>query len=294
MSLLPDVRPRAVSARGASRRVALAFAALAAVGASIAPPATAAGAPAFEDTIAQRVRACTGCHGLQGRATSDGYVPRIAGKPSGYLYHQLLNFRDGRRHYEPMNHLLRPLTDRYLREIADYFAGLQVPYPAPQPAPPDAVAARGRELVTRGDPALQVPACASCHGESLMGIEPASPGLVGLPRDYINAQLGAWRSGKRKAVAPDCMSLVAQRLPLEDIGAVSSWLAAQPVGAGAKPVRAADAQPMPLPCGSVLAEAPTQAPAGSPPPPQAPPAANAAGRPAIPAPPPTLRAPASR
>ena len=32
------------------------------------------------------------------------------------------------------------------------------------------------------------------------------PGLLGLPRDYLNGQLGAWRSGQRRAVEPDCMA----------------------------------------------------------------------------------------
>ena len=48
-------------------------------------------APRVEDTLAQRLQACTGCHGAQGRAASDGYYPRIAGKPAGYLYNQLLS-----------------------------------------------------------------------------------------------------------------------------------------------------------------------------------------------------------
>ncbi|HEY8707095.1 MAG TPA: cytochrome C, partial [Burkholderiaceae bacterium] len=47
--------------------------------------ATLAGAATVEveNTMAQRVQACTGCHGPQGRAASDGYYPRIAGKPAG-------------------------------------------------------------------------------------------------------------------------------------------------------------------------------------------------------------------
>ena len=39
--------------------------------------------------MAQRVLACTGCHGPEGRAAADGYYPRIAGKPAGYLFNQL-------------------------------------------------------------------------------------------------------------------------------------------------------------------------------------------------------------
>ncbi|MEO6016219.1 MAG: c-type cytochrome, partial [Polaromonas sp.] len=72
----------------------------------------------FEDTIAQRTLACTACHGPQGRAAPEGYYPRLAGKPAGYLYNQLLNFREGRRHYGLMTQLIEPLSDAYLMEIA--------------------------------------------------------------------------------------------------------------------------------------------------------------------------------
>jgi cytochrome c553 len=205
--------------------------------------------PPFEDTIAQRAQACTGCHGPQGRAAPDGYYPRIAGKPPVYLYNQLLNFRDGRRRYGLMNDLLAPLTDVYLREIADHFAALEVAYPPPQPPKEDAATIeRGRVLVTQGEPARRVPACVQCHGTAMMGVVPSIPGLLGMPRDYLNAQLGAWRNGARRAQAPDCMAQVAKALSPEDIGAVSAWLATQP--ALGKPAPALDA-PLPLACGGV-------------------------------------------
>jgi cytochrome c553 len=84
--------------------------------------------------MGQRMLACTGCHGPEGRAAPDGYYPRIAGKPDGYLFNQLLNFRDGRRHYALMTNLLAPLDDAYLREIAAHFARLSLPYPPPAPS----------------------------------------------------------------------------------------------------------------------------------------------------------------
>src|SRR5688572_16691104 len=68
------------------------------------------------DTIDQRMKACVACHGAEGRATRDGYYPRIAGKPEGYLYNQLINFRDGRRHYPAMVYMVGHLPDAYLRE----------------------------------------------------------------------------------------------------------------------------------------------------------------------------------
>ena len=197
----------------------------------------------FEDSMAQRSLACTHCHGAQGRAGPDGYYPRIAGKPAGYLYNQLLHFKEGRRHYGAMTLLLDPLNERYLMEIAEHFANLQVPYPPPLPSrAAPALLERGRQLVMRGDAARQLPACTQCHGPKLTGMLPQVPGLLGLPRDYLNAQLGAWRNGKRRAHAPDCMATIAQGLAEQDIEAVSSYLAAQPMPADSRPQSALPAQ----------------------------------------------------
>jgi cytochrome c553 len=74
------------------------------------------------DSIAERTRACTACHGKEGRATADGYFPRIAGKPQGYLFNQLVNFRDGRRQNAAMIYMVQHTTDAYLQEIAGYFS----------------------------------------------------------------------------------------------------------------------------------------------------------------------------
>ena len=224
---------------------------LAAFGLLAAGAQGALAAPKVEDSMAQRVLACTGCHGAQGRAASDGYYPLIAGKPAAYLYNQLLSFRDGRRQYALMNKLLAPLSNEYLREIANHFASLDVPYPRPQPATGSVDAlSRGEELVLKGDAARRIPACVQCHGSALMGVAPAIPALIGMPRDYLNAQLGAWRTGNRHAFEPDCMAQIAKLLKPEDISALSQWLAALPVPAGAKPA-ARLPQALPMNCGGV-------------------------------------------
>ena len=212
-------------------------------------------APArIDDTLAQRLAACTVCHGPEGRAAPDGYQPRIAGKPAGYLLHQLLNFRDGRRHYGPMVRLLGPLSDAYLREIAEHFAALDLPYPAPARATAAApVLEQGRRLALEGDAARELPACAACHGARLTGVQPATPGLLGLPRDYLAGQLGAWASRQRRAHAPDCMAAIARRLDSADVAAVSAWLASQPVPAGAHAAAQLPA-PAPLRCGSAAGD----------------------------------------
>ncbi len=222
--------------------------------------ARAAAAPPFEDSMAQRTLACTACHGEQGRAGPDGYYPRIAGKPAGYLYNQLLNFRDGRRHYGLMARLLDPLSDAYLLEIAQHFASLDLPYPAPQPPrEPAAVFQRGQLLAQKGDAAARVPACVQCHGAALTGVEPNTPGLLGLPRGYLNAQLGAWKTGQRRAHAPDCMAQIARQLAPEDLSAVTAWLAAQPLPPDTRPASSLP-QPPAIACGSAVLPAGRQQP----------------------------------
>jgi cytochrome c553 len=203
-----------------------------------------------QDTMAQRMQACVVCHGKEGRATNAGYFPRIAGKPEGYLYNQLKNFKEGRRRNEAMNHLMQHMSDGYLHEIAAYFSELDLPYPPAQSHGLTAEQQRVAEtLVLKGIPERQIPACTACHGDNMAGRLPAMPGLLTLPADYLMGQLGAWRTGQRKANAPDCMAEVAKRLSPDEIGAVARWLSAQTVPSGTKPAKAAG-QPLPIRCGS--------------------------------------------
>ena len=202
------------------------------------------------DTMRARVAACTLCHGEQGKAGPDGYYPRLAGKPGDYLYHQLLNFRDGLRQYRPMTHLLAGLPDDYLREIAVYFADQDIPYPpASRPAASAAMLEHGRVLAMQGDAARGLPACAACHGAALSGQLPAIPGLLGLPRDYIGAQIGGWINGLRRAAEPDCMADVAAKLTPEDIGALAAWLSSRPIVEPYQPDPVGAAN-LPAECGS--------------------------------------------
>src|SRR5689334_6871880 len=202
------------------------------------------------DTIEARIQACTGCHGAQGRGTYDVYFPRLAGKPSGYLYNQLVAFRDGRRKYPPMNYLLDFLPDAYLKQMADHFASLRPPFPAPAvPTVSNDVLARGEALVKQGDPKNGIPPCSACHGQSLGGMEPAIPGLLGLRANYISAQLGGWRYGTRTAAAPDCMQIVAGLLTEDDVKAVAAFLSSRPAPTDPSFARRGSL-PMPLACGS--------------------------------------------
>ena len=183
------------------------------------------------DTMAERVKACVICHGTEDRVGRDGYYPRIAGKPEGYLFNQLRNFRDGRRYYRPMALLLADVSDPYLLEMAAYFSALKQPYPPPErtAVTPDELRV-ARKLISQGDAARKIPACVECHGKQLMGTAPFIPGLLGLPRAYLIAQFGAWRNGGViRGHMPDCMSEIAKQLTPKETTALAAWLAAQPV-----------------------------------------------------------------
>ena len=209
--------------------------------------------PGFDtlDSVDARVQGCVTCHGRGGQGASNGNYPRIAGKPAGYLYNQLVAFRDGTRRYPPMNYLLAYMPDAYLHEIAEHFAQEHPPFEPSTTAPADsATLERGRAIATQGDFHTGVPPCMACHGPRLTGMEPAIPGLVGLRASYIAAQLARWRTGDRSASAPDCMKRVADRLGDDDVHAVAAWLATQPAPENLLP-NALDIARMPYACGLV-------------------------------------------
>lgn len=202
------------------------------------------------DTMEERLRPCVTCHGKQGEGIADVYFPRLAGKPAGYLFNQLVAFRDGRRKYAPMNFMLAYLPDVYFEKMAQYYAGLQRPFlNTPAIAVSPEVLRQGRAIVMQGKPERDIPACAACHGARLSGREPGIPGLFGLRADYISAQLGGWRYGTRTALEPDCMQLIAARLTEAEVTAVSAWLASMPIPADTKPLPRSSER-LPLACGS--------------------------------------------
>ncbi len=229
------------------RWLTFALLSLGAFGASGGYPQSAEQAP---DTMEARVMACAPCHGAKGEGTNNAYFPRLAGKPAGYLTNQLLAFHTGRRHYPPMNYLLAYLSEDYLKKIANYFAAQRPPLPPPMiPDVSNEVLARGELIVTHGEAAAGVPACSSCHGPHLTGMEPAIPGLLGLRASYISAQLGAWRYGTRTATAPDCMQIVAGHLTEEDVKAIAAFLASRPAPPDLSPAPEGSFT-LPFACGS--------------------------------------------
>jgi cytochrome c553 len=200
------------------------------------------------DTIEARAQGCSTCHGAHGEGSADTNFPIIAGKPAGYLFNQLKNFRDGQRSYPPMNYLLAYMNDDFLKELAGYFASQSTVQQQPMQTSMESTDI-GMQIATRGDDAQGIPACARCHGTTLTGIAPGIPGLIGLNSRYIAAQLVSWQVGTRHARAPDCMHVIASRLSETQIRSVAGWLGAQSPSAPSGPA-AQGAWTPPLACGS--------------------------------------------
>ncbi|HUR88028.1 MAG TPA: c-type cytochrome [Ramlibacter sp.] len=73
----------------------------------------------------KQVAACAGCHSPNG-AGIPAQFPRLAGQHADYVYGQLVNFQNGTRKNSPqMADIATRLSDREMKAVADYIAGLR-------------------------------------------------------------------------------------------------------------------------------------------------------------------------
>lgn len=80
----------------------------------------------FRGGISDRqVAACAGCHSPNGAGIPSQY-PRLSGQHADYVSAQLSAFRDGgRKNSLPMSQVAAKMSDREIRAVADYVAGLR-------------------------------------------------------------------------------------------------------------------------------------------------------------------------
>ena len=76
-------------------------------------------------TAEELSKPCAACHGPDGNSTNAQY-PRLAGQHADYVEAQLTAFRSGARHNNPvMTAVAAKLSDREIKAVADYVAGLR-------------------------------------------------------------------------------------------------------------------------------------------------------------------------
>ncbi|NDW01103.1 cytochrome c [Salipiger sp. PrR002] len=161
-----------------------------------------AGDPAAGRKVANM---CRTCHGIDGIAQIP-IAPNIGGEPELYLESQLMAFKTGAREHEMMSVVAAGLTAQQISDVAAWYAAHTASATLPGG-------------VTEADAPA---ACVSCHGADGIALLPEAPNLAGEVNIYIDTQLKAFRTGKRKH---DIMSTIAADMTDEEIRAVADWYA---------------------------------------------------------------------
>jgi len=66
--------------------------------------------------------ACAACHGPEGNKPITPETPRLAGQQYDYLVQALNDYRKGVRDNPVMSAMAKPLTEKEIRELAEYFS----------------------------------------------------------------------------------------------------------------------------------------------------------------------------
>lgn len=190
-----------------------------------------AAAPASAATAPPEAASCIACHGADGMGNAAAGYPRLAGLPEQYLAEQLRHFADGTRDNAIMSGMAKPLSAAQIGALAAYYAKLK---PRGQPAamPSGAVATEGERLALRGDWDKGIPACIRCHGPGAAGVGGSFPPLTGQSAAYTEAQIKAWKDGRRRGDPLGMMHAVALRMSDAQTRDVAQWLAAQALAPG--------------------------------------------------------------
>jgi cytochrome c553 len=168
-------------------------------------------------TVDEQLAACSACHGASGQS-SIPETPSLGAQPEFYVSVQLYLFREGMRVAEPMNAMLKPLSDADLQRMAQAIAKL--PPPAPATGPNEAGRfERARQLV-------QQHRCDFCHNPDFAGAQGA-PRLASQREDYLVKALREYKNNSRRAYDPS-MADVMVPLTDGDILDLAYFLARQP------------------------------------------------------------------
>ena len=146
-------------------------------------------AESFADARAgeQKAQLCLLCHKVAHASAPMSRIPLLEGQPARYLYLQTKAFKEKRRDDYVMQTNAANLSDKDMRDIAEYLSGLRQPQGSYQLDP--ATVAVGKTLAAD----LK---CGTCHLPTYSGTDEVSR-LAGQTPGYLRAQLEAFGSGKR-------------------------------------------------------------------------------------------------
>src|SRR5215207_10302786 len=154
---------------------------------------------------AKVLEVCVSCHGEKGVSVSPDF-PHLAGQSGAAIYKQLHDYRTGSRTHDLMTDLAKTLEEPLIADVAAYYASQpqRKPNPYTLAGSPDPIV----RLVELGDPARNIPPCASCHRPGAGGpIE--TPILSEQNREYLIQKMQLYASGERRNDVYGRMRLIA-------------------------------------------------------------------------------------
>jgi cytochrome c553 len=134
-----------------------------------------------------RIATCKACHGPDGNSVTAG-VPSLAGQPKLFLENQMILFREELRRSPVMTPILAGIKDPEIIALADHFSKL--------PAKPVSTTPVDKAVAKQGEALGKKLRCNVCHVSTYHG-QKQMPRLAGQREDYLNAEMLAYRDGKR-------------------------------------------------------------------------------------------------
>jgi cytochrome c553 len=162
---------------------------------------------------------CAICHGSNRQGQVD--TPNLEGQPAAAVYKELRDFKTGARTNAVMAPFAVKLSEQDMLDLAAYYSYLPR---QPGSHPDDAVAVS--QIVARGAPMRNVPACASCHG--ITDAKLGTPWLEGQSAVYIKAQLQAFATGARRNDISEQMRNIARQMTAAEIDEAARYYAGRP------------------------------------------------------------------
>jgi cytochrome c553 len=162
---------------------------------------------------------CAICHGSNRQGQVD--TPSLEGQPGSAVYKQLQDFKATARTNAIMSPFAVRLSEQDMLDLAAYYSYL----PRQPGSHPDSTVA-APQIVARGAPMRNVPACSSCHGTTDAKL--GTPWLDGQSAVYIKAQLQAFATGARRNDISEQMRNIARQMTAAEIDEAARYYASRP------------------------------------------------------------------
>ena len=162
---------------------------------------------------------CAICHGSNRISQVD--TPNLEGQPAAAVYKELRDFKVAARTTAIMSPFAVKLDEQDMLDLAAYYSYLpRQPGSHPDPA------VTAPQIVARGAPMRNVPACSSCHG--MTDAKLGTPWLDGQSAVYIKAQLQAFATGARRNDISEQMRNIARQMTAAEIDEAAHFYASRP------------------------------------------------------------------